>query len=113
MAPIQCTVYYLTSDGFRHYRGFEPHVWREAFAFKWLIESQIKGDPATAYTGAERKMPWLEWGAYIWDNTWDPSYFTDGVHPSEKALQVFVQKYWTFLKGDSVSQRWLFKSGGK
>ncbi|HET7089330.1 MAG TPA: hypothetical protein VFL17_11805 [Anaerolineae bacterium] len=102
---------YLTSDGFRHFRGFEPHVWREAFAFKWLIESQIEGEPGTVYTGENRQMPWLEWGPYIWDNTWDESYFTDGVHPSPKALAIFVQKYWGHLSQDSVARPWLFKSG--
>ena len=42
-------VAYLTSDGLRRFTGFEPHVWQEAFAFKWLIESQINGEDATAY----------------------------------------------------------------
>lgn len=100
---------YLTSDGFRYYRGFEPHVWREAFAFKWLIEAQINGAPDTAFTGPSRQMPWLQWGPYIWDNTWDESYFTDGVHPSEKALGIFVEKYWGFLQADSVARIWLFR----
>jgi hypothetical protein len=101
---------YLTSDGFRHYTGFEPHVWQEAFAYKWLIESQINGEPGMEYEGPNRRLPWLAWGPYIWDNTWDPSYFTDGVHPAEKALGIFVDKYWQYLSNDSVTRRWLFRS---
>ncbi|GMV83463.1 MAG: hypothetical protein AMXMBFR7_46470 [Planctomycetota bacterium] len=100
---------YLTCDGFRHFTGQEPHVWREAFAFKWLIESQLKGDPAAAFAGPGRKLPWLQWGPYIWDNTWDRSYFADGVHPSPKALAIFVEKYWAFLSADPVTKAWLFK----
>jgi hypothetical protein len=98
---------YVTADGFRHFTGWEPHVWQEAFAIKWLIESQIRGDAGTAFEGADRALPWLQWGPYIWDNTWGKEYFTDGVHPAPKALDVFVEKYWTHLGADSVSRAWL------
>ncbi len=100
---------YLTADGFRHYTGFEPHVYQEGFAFKWLIESQIKGEPGTSYAGDDRRLPWLAWGPYIWDNTWDRSYFTDGVHPAPKALEIFVDKYWDHLRRDPVAQPWMFR----
>lgn len=100
---------YLTCDGFRHWTGYEPHVWQDAFGIKWLIESQLRGEPGTACEGAGRCLPWLAWGAYIWDNTWDRSYFTDGVHPAPRALAVFCDKYWQHLAADSVAQRWLFR----
>jgi len=103
---------YLTCDGFRYYTGFEPHVWHEAFGFKWLIESQIKGDPGTAFEGEDRKLPWLTWGPYIWDNSWDESYFTDGVHPADKSRAIFVEKYWNHLKNDTVTKNWMFKPAG-
>ena len=99
---------YLTCDGFRHFTGFEPHVYQEAFALKWLIESQLRGEASTRFEGSERRFPWLTWGPYIWDNTWDRSYFTDGVHPAPKALEIFVDKYWQHLSHDSVAQPWLF-----
>ncbi len=70
----------------------EGSVWA-----KWLIESQIKGEESAAFEGANRKLPWIAWGPYIWDNTWDRSYFADGVHPGPKALQIFVDKYWKHL----------------
>ncbi len=103
---------YLTCDGLRHFTNFEPHVYREAFAMKWLIESQINHEPGTAFVGADRQLPWLEWGPYIWDNAWDRSFFTDGVHPAPKAQQIFVDKYWDHLRRDSVARFWLFRSGG-
>jgi hypothetical protein len=99
---------YLTCDGFRHYTGFEPHVYQEAFAVKWLIESQIQGEPGTAFEGPQRVLPWLTWGPYIWDNTWDRTYFTDGVHPARKTQDIFVDKYWQHLRRDSVARPWLF-----
>jgi len=97
---------YLTADGFRHFTGFEPHVWQEAFALKWLVASQIKREPGTEFEGDKRKLPFLLWGPYIWDNTWDRTYFTDGVHPAAKALGIFVDKYWQHLTHDSVAKPW-------
>ena len=99
---------YLTCDGFRHFTGFEPHVYLEAFAMKWLIESQLRGEASTRFEAPDRRLPWLTWGPYIWDNAWDRSYFTDGVHPTPKALDIFVDKYWQHLGHDSVAKPWLF-----
>lgn len=104
---------YLTADGFRHFTGWEPQVWQEAFAIKWLIESQIRGDAGAAFEGADRALPWVEWGPYIWDNTWGRDYFTDGVHPAPKALDIFVDKYWAHLASDSVSRAWLLFNSSK
>lgn len=101
---------YLTCDGFRHFTGFEPHVYQEAFALKWLIESQLRGEASTRFEGPDRRLPWLTWGPYLWDNTWDRSHFTDGVHPAAKALDIFVDKYWQHLTHDSVAKPWLFAS---
>ena len=53
---------YLTCDGFRHFTGFEPHVYQEAFALKWLIESQLRGEASTRFEGPEHRLPWLDLG---------------------------------------------------
>jgi hypothetical protein len=103
---------YLTSDGLRHHTGYEPHVWMEAFAVKWLIEDQIRGAAGTAYEGEQRRLPWLTWGPYIWDARWDRSYFTDGVHPAPKALSVFVDRYVAHLTTDSAARPWLRADSG-
>jgi hypothetical protein len=100
---------YLTCDGHRHFTGFEPHVWQEAFAYKWLIESQIQKKTGTEYDGASKKLPWLQWGPYFWDNTWDHSYFSDGVHPADKARDIFIEKYWNHLSSDPVAKKWMFR----
>jgi hypothetical protein len=107
---------YLTCDGLRVFTGAEPHVWQEAFAFKWLIENQIKGEEGTVFEdngGKKRTLPWLSWGPYIWDNTWDRRYFTDGVHPAPKALDIFVSKYWGQLKADRAARPWLFRPASR
>lgn len=103
-------VAYLTCDGLRHYTGYEPHVWREAFAFKWLIESQMRGERGTAFEGAERALPWLQWGPYHWDNHWDETFFTDGVHPAPHAERIFASRYWKFLRHDPVARGWLVRA---
>jgi hypothetical protein len=100
---------YLTCDGFRHFTGFEPHVWQEAFALKWIIEDQIKQERGAAPTPQKGKLPFLLWGPYIWDNAWDRSYFSDGVHPAPKAQAIFVEKYWNHLTNDSVAKPWFLK----
>jgi hypothetical protein len=104
---------YLTSDGLRHFTGMEPHVWREAFAIKWLIESQIRGEEGTEFQdapGKPRILPWMCWGPYIWDNTWDRSYFRDGVHPTPQVCRQVAEKYYAYLRADPIAQPWMFKA---
>ncbi|MEX0716261.1 MAG: SGNH/GDSL hydrolase family protein [Planctomycetaceae bacterium] len=99
---------YLTSDGYRGLARQEPFVWWEAFAIKWLIQAQIEGKEGTAFEGPDRKLPWLQWGPYIWDSSWTREQLRDGVHPSDKGKAVFVEKYWGILKEDPVAQPWMF-----
>ncbi len=103
-------VAFLMSDGLRHYSGVEPYAYQEGFGVKWLIESQINNKPGTVFEGEDRKLPWLAWGPYIWDNSWDESYFLDGTHAAPKARAVFVEKCWQLFTSDSVAQPW-FRNG--
>lgn len=95
---------FLMSDGLRHFSGVEPASYEEGFAVKWLIETQINHKPDTAFEGESRKLPWLAWGPYIWDNSWDQSYFLDGTHAAPKARAVFVGKAWELLSTSSVAR---------
>ncbi len=104
---------YLMSDGLRHYSGVEPYAYQEGFAVKWLIESQIKKQPGTAFEGKSRKLPWLAWGPYIWDNSWDESYFLDGTHAAPMARAVFVEKTWQLFTSDSVAKPWFLRESTK
>jgi hypothetical protein len=58
----------------------EPFSYETGFAVKWLIEQQLKGDPALNYDSAkgEVKAPWLSWGPYLWAN--GATKRTDGFH---------------------------------
>ncbi|MBI1310166.1 hypothetical protein GC176_02575 [bacterium] len=79
---------YLSS---RTYGGFaetrlnpEPYAYESGFSVKWLIEEQLKGEPALNFDGAKGpvKAQWLSWGPYLWDNGVIPR--ADGYQPVEK-----------------------------
>ena len=48
----------------------EPFAYESAFGVKWLIEDQLKHDPALNFdpTKGPVKSPWLSWGPYWWSN---------------------------------------------
>ena len=52
----------------------EPYAYEGAFAVRWLIQDQIKGDAELNYDPARGlvKSPLLLWGPYLW---------ADGIHP--------------------------------
>ncbi|MCI0535128.1 MAG: hypothetical protein L0Z50_07860, partial [Verrucomicrobiales bacterium] len=104
---------FVMSEGLRHFSGVEPQVFEEGFAVKWLIERQINGAADTAFEGAQRRLPWLAWGPYFWDNTWDATYFLDGTHAAPKARAVFVSKAWQLLSTGSVTRPWFLNSNPK
>ena len=65
---------YLSSRIYAGYAGSalnpEPYAYESAFAVRWLIEDQIRGDAELNYAPArgEVKAPLLLWGPYLWAN---------------------------------------------
>ena len=64
-------VAYLSSRIYGGYAGLnvlspEPNAYENGFTVKWLIESQIDGDPGLAFDGDTAEVPWLSWGPYLW-----------------------------------------------
>ena len=60
-------VAYLSSRIYGGYAGLnvlspEPNAYENGFTVKWLIESQIDGDPGLAFDGDTAEVPWLSWG---------------------------------------------------
>lgn len=110
----QLKLAYLGCDTWRGNSGLEPMVWEEAFAFKGIIEDQIKGDPELAYEGPNRKAPWLAWGGYIWENNPPKERFAgDGVHPSDAGKAFAYGRWHDLLIHDSTSAPWLIGKPGK
>jgi Cu/Ag efflux protein CusF len=112
----------------RTYGGFaksslnpEPYAYESGFSVKWLIEQQLKGDPALNYDAQKGpvKSPWLSWGPYLWDNGVVPR--ADGYHPeesdfgadgthhagpgTEKMGHLLLQ----FFKTDSTTRPWFLR----
>ncbi len=100
----------------------EPFSYESGFAYKWLIEQQIKGEPELAYsTGASPgKAPWLSWAAYLWTN--GPKPRTDGVyfepddfreddrmHESLAGQRKVGGLLLNFFKTDPTTKGWLVK----
>jgi hypothetical protein len=106
--------------GSRTYGGYasgnlnpEPFAYESAFAARWLIERQVKGDAELALT----KAPVLLWGPYLWADgakgrkldglVWERSDFGgDGVHPGETGRQKVADLLLNFLTTDPLAKPW-------
>jgi len=118
-------VVYLSS---RIYGGYartplnpEPFAYETGFAVKWLIEDQIRGDPALNFDPARgpAKAPWLSWGPYLWANGTvkraDGLFYEeddlggDGTHPSPRGCQKVARLLLEFFKSDTTARPWFLK----
>ncbi len=106
--------------GSRIYAGYaktplnpEPYAYESAFAARWLIERQMKGEAELALT----KCPLLLWGPYLWaDGTkgrkidqlmWNrEDVGPDGVHPSQSGRQKVAELLLNFLTTDPLAKGW-------
>lgn len=117
---------YLSS---RIYAGYartrlnpEPFAYESGFAVKWLIEQQIKGEPALNFDPAKGPVrgPWLSWGPYLWANGLRPNAdgltYTeddlgpDGTHPSPSGRQKVAKELLQFFTMDATAKPWFVKS---
>lgn len=118
---------YLTSRGYGDYHSAARGVgaYESAFAVKWLVEQQIKGDPSLVYTDPNAVAPWLSWGPYLWADglgsdrvpggipgradglEWRcTDYNTDGVHPSPSGKQKVSTMLNAFFRADATTTPW-------
>jgi hypothetical protein len=117
---------YLSS---RIYAGYatgplnpEPYAYESAFSVRWLIEQQIKGEPALNYDPAkgEVKSPLLLWGPYLWADgvkgrkgdelIWKREDLAgDGTHPSTSGREKVARMLLEFLKADPNAKPWFLK----
>lgn len=102
----------------------EPYAYEGAFAVRWLIQNQIKGDPALRHeqTDLPAKAPLLLWGPYLWaDGTtprkgdgliWERADVAkDGTHPSGSGRQKVAGLLLAFFKENALAATW-FTTGG-
>ncbi|HEV3144002.1 MAG TPA: hypothetical protein VGZ47_08980 [Gemmataceae bacterium] len=125
-----CKLVYLSS---RTYGGYaktalnpEPYAYESGFSVKWLIEQQIKGEPALNYDPKKGtvKAPWLSWGPYLWANgstkradgfSYSEEDFSagDGTHQSASGTEKVGKLMLDFFKSDSTTKPWFLKSASK
>lgn len=110
--------------GSRTYGGYatselnpEPYAYEGAFAVRWLIQRQIKGDAELALN----KSPLLLWGPYLWAEgtkgrkldglVWERSDFAgDGVHPSASGRRKVSELLLNFFTTDPNAKKWFLKA---
>jgi len=100
----------------------EPWSYASAFAYKWLIEQQLKGDPTVNYDPSRGpvKAPWMSWGPYLWANGEKPrsdgfSFVlkdfmeTDQMHESPQGQIKVGNELLRFFKTDTTTRTWFVK----
>ena len=117
-------VIYLSS---RIYGGYsanslnpEPYAYEGAFAVRWLIQRQIKGDKELAFAGEKPVAPVLLWGPYFWadgvtSRKADGLVYErtdlgpDGTHPSQAGRDKVAKQILDFCKTDPLAKAWFGK----
>lgn len=98
----------------------EPYAYYTGWTIKRLIEDQMAGDTALAFSGSRIRAPWLAWGPYLWADgttprsdglTWlCPNDFnSDGTHPNATGRQKVADMLLKFFTTDSTAMPWFLK----
>ncbi len=115
--------------GSRIYGGYavgklnpEPYAYEGAFAARWLIQDQIKGEPSLNYDAKRGpvKAPLLLWGPYLWADGTTPrksdglvwerqDLAADGVHPSQSGRRKVAEQLLKFFQTDANARTWFVK----
>jgi hypothetical protein len=102
----------------------EPIAYESAFAYKWMIEQQISGDPSLNFEPARGPVnaPWLSWGPYLWADGTTPrsdglvwscdDFQDDGMHPSFSGAVRVGGQLMNFFQRDVTTARWYVGPGG-
>ncbi len=117
---------YLSS---RTYGGYartklnpEPYAFESGLAVQWLIEEQLKGEPALSYDPKKGEVhaPWLSWGPYLWANGTtkrsdgfsyaEGDFANDGTHLSESGMAKVGRLMRDFFKSDATTRPWFQKA---
>jgi hypothetical protein len=123
-------VAYLSS---RIYAGYattplnpEPYAYEGAFANRWVIQSQVDGDPLLNYDPERGPVlaPAVLWGPYLWADgvkpragdglTWLREDLSpgDGTHPSDSGRAKVAGLLLDFVHDNPLASGWYLRRGG-
>jgi hypothetical protein len=114
---------YLSSRSYGGYASSdlnpEPFAYECAFAVRWLIQDQIKGEARLDYHGGQ--APVVLWGPYLWadgekgrkadDLIYKREDFrdADGTHPTDSGRQKIAEQLVKFFTSDPTASGWFVK----
>ncbi|EDY19557.1 hypothetical protein CfE428DRAFT_2733 [Chthoniobacter flavus Ellin428] len=122
-------VAYLSSRTFGGWSGRisgspEPYAYESGFGTRWVVQSQLQGDPALNFDPArgEVKAPLILWGPYLWacgntprkldGLTWTLSDVrADQLHPNDAGTKKTTALLLHFFKSNEGTRRWFLKPG--
>jgi hypothetical protein len=100
----------------------EPYAYEGAFAVRWLIQDQIRGEVSLNNDPKKGpvKVPLLLWGPYLWADGTRPrkndgltyertDLADDGTHPSQSGRQKVAGMLLRFFQTDSLASNWYLK----
>jgi hypothetical protein len=114
---IKIAYYSSRTNSYTYWEGLspEPNAFETGFAVKWMIESQINGDPELNYNPARGPVvaPYLSWSAYLWADgpnprsdglTWlQNDMVVDCTHPSDNGEAKVARMLMNFFKSDTTA----------
>ncbi len=97
----------------------EPYAYESAFAVRWLIQDQIKGNADLNFDAGRGKVqaPLLLWGPYLWADGGNgrkldklvylrEDLANDGTHPSMSGREKVAKLLLEFFKSDPLAKPW-------
>jgi hypothetical protein len=99
----------------------EPYAYESGFAVKWLIDDQLRGDPALNPDPSKGTVqaPLITWGPYLWADglrarsdgfVWEcGDFLDDGTHPSDLGTKKVADLLLDFFETDSTARQWFLK----
>jgi hypothetical protein len=102
----------------------EPYAYETGFAVKWLIEQQLKGDPALNFDASRGAVTsaWLSWGPDLWSNGTIPRQdgfhyvegdlrADDGTHEAVQGQDKVGGELLKFFLADTTTRGWFARAG--
>jgi hypothetical protein len=120
---------YLSSRTFGGWSGREsgspePYAYESGLGTRWLVQSQIHGNPQLNYDPArgEVKSPLVLWGPYLWAQgsvprkldglVWSENDVrADRLHPNDAGTRKVTVLLLNFFKTNEGTSRWFLKPG--